>query len=389
MKKLLSILLAIIIAVSLCSCGKDEPIYQSSSDKSSAEMSTMEFVQDMGIGINLGNTLEACGSWIKGNTVTDYETAWGSPVITKQIIRGYAAEGFGVLRVPVAWSNMMDEDYNIAPEYIERTQEIVTWVLDAGMKVILNIHYDGGWWENFPTDEEECMKKYTAVWTQLCEAFKDYDHDLMFEALNEEGCWDSLWNRYGGTSGKAEAYALLGRINQQFVDIVRASSGNNETRHLLIAGYATDVKNTCDEMFVLPSDPANRYAVSVHYYTPSTFCIIEENASWGKARSDWGDESDYYELDKLMDMLEDTFVKNGIPVIIGEYGCSLGNKTDDVIELYLTSVCEAAYKRGMCPVLWDTTGKLYDRSGCKFYNQDLIAAMRDIRDNTQRANLAA
>lgn len=378
----------LIMALSLSSCGTDEPIYQSGSDKSSAEMSTMEFVQDMGIGINLGNTLESCGSWIKGNTVSDYETAWGSPIITKQIIRGYAAEGFGVLRVPVAWSNMMDENYNIAPEYIERTQEIVDWALDTGMKVILNIHYDGGWWENFPTDEEECMKKYTAVWTQLCEAFKNYDHDLMFEALNEEGCWDSLWNRYGGTGGKQEAYDLLGRINQQFVDIVRASGGKNETRHLLIAGYATDVKNTCDEMFVLPNDPANRYAVSVHYYTPSTFCIIEEDANWGKARSDWGDESDYYELDKLMDMLEETFVKNGIPVIIGEYGCSLGNKTDDVIELYLTSVCEAAYERGMCPVLWDTTGKLYDRDECKFYNQDLIAAMLDIRDNTQRANLA-
>lgn len=382
-------MLTLIMALSLVSCSTDEPIYQSGSDKSSAEMSTMEFVQDMGIGINLGNTLESCGSWIKGNTVSDYETAWGSPIITKQIIRGYAAEGFGVLRIPVAWSNMMDEDYNIAPEYIERTQEIVDWALDAGMKVILNIHYDGGWWENFPTDEEECMKKYTAVWTQLCEAFKNYDHDLMFEALNEEGCWDSLWNRYGGTSGKQEAYDLLGRINQQFVDIVRASGGNNETRHLLIAGYATDVKNTCDEMFVLPNDPANRYAVSVHYYTPSTFCIIEEDASWGKARSDWGDDADYYELDKLMDKLEDTFVKNGIPVIIGEYGCSLGNKTDDVVKLYLTSVCEAAYERGMCPVLWDTTGKLYDREGCKFYNQDLIAAMRDIRDNTQRANLAA
>lgn len=382
-------MLTLIMALSLASCGTDEPIYQSGSDKSSAEMSTMEFVQDMGIGINLGNTLESCGSWIKGSTVSDYETAWGSPIITKQIIRGYAAEGFGVLRIPVAWSNMMDEDYNIAPEYIERTQEIVDWALDAGMKVILNIHYDGGWWENFPTDEEECMKKYTAVWTQLCEAFKNYDHGLMFEALNEEGCWDSLWNRYGGTSGKQEAYDLLGRINQQFVDIVRASGGNNETRHLLIAGYATDVKNTCDEMFVLPNDPANRYAVSVHYYTPSTFCIIEEDASWGKARSDWGDDADYYELDKLMNMLEDTFVKNGIPVIIGEYGCSLGNKTDEVVELYLTSVCEAAYERGMCPVLWDTTGKLYDREGCKFYNQDLIAAMRDIRDNTQRANLAA
>lgn len=389
MKKTAAIILVIITLISLCSCSKSENAYQGRTDKTSAEMSTSEFVQDMGIGINLGNTFEACGSWIKGQSVSDYETAWGSPIITKKIIQGYADEGFGVIRIPVAWSNMMSEDYKISDEYINRVKEVVKWALDADMKVILNIHYDGGWWEEFSTDEEKCMNKYTAVWTQLCDAFGDFDHDLMFESLNEEGCWDDIWNRYGSTAGKAEAYALLGRINQQFVNIVRESGDTNATRHLLIAGYATDVKNTCDDMFVLPDDPANRYAVSVHYYTPSTFAIIEEDASWGKARSDWGTDSDYYELDTLMDLLEETFVKNDIPVIIGEYGCALGNKTKEVIELYLTSVCKAAYERGMCPVLWDTTGKLYDRDNCKFYNQDLMASLRDIRDNTNRNNLAA
>lgn len=60
----------------------------------------MELVQDMGIGINLGNTYESYGDWIAqwGNgSVESYETAWGSPVITKEIIEGYAKEGFGVL----------------------------------------------------------------------------------------------------------------------------------------------------------------------------------------------------------------------------------------------------------------------------------------------------
>ena len=51
--------------------------------KTMGERSTMDFVLDMGMGWNLGNTLEACGDWINGNTVTHFETAWGSPVITK------------------------------------------------------------------------------------------------------------------------------------------------------------------------------------------------------------------------------------------------------------------------------------------------------------------
>lgn len=373
---------AVILALSLCSCGAGKT--------ETPESSTMEYVQSLGIGINLGNTFEACGSWIKGNSVSDYETAWGSPKITKRIIQGYADAGFGVVRIPVAWSNMMDENYVISDEYIDRVKEVTKWVVDCGMKAIVNIHWDGGWWEQFPYDEEECMRKYEAIWTQLCEAFGDFGLEVMFEALNEEGCWDSLWNRYGWGEqpGKAEAYALLGRINQKFVDTVRASSGNNATRHLLIAGYATDVENTCDEMFVLPNDPAGRYAVSVHYYTPSTFAIIEEDASWGKARSTWGTEDDYAELERLMDMLEETFIKNGIPVIVGEYGCAQGNKTPEMVRLYVTSVCQAVYQRGMCPVLWDTTGSFYDRTACEFFDPELLAQMVKIRDHTSRDNAA-
>jgi len=40
-------------------------------------MTTMAVVKDMGLGINLGNTMESTGSWID-KTVTAHETAWGS-----------------------------------------------------------------------------------------------------------------------------------------------------------------------------------------------------------------------------------------------------------------------------------------------------------------------
>lgn len=201
------------------------------------EMKTAEIVSDMGIGINPGNTFESCGTWLTGDNVTTYETGWGSPIITKEIIQGYAAAGFGVLRIPVAWSNMMDENYTIHPDYISRVKEVVAWAIDSGMYVIMNIHYDSGWWVDFPVKKDECMTKYERIWTQLSEEFKDFVDYLMFESLNEEGCWNDVWNRYsGGTDGKAEAYGLLNEINQKFVDIVRASCGNNEKRHLLIAG---------------------------------------------------------------------------------------------------------------------------------------------------------
>lgn len=367
--KILSAALTAALAVSslfaFSACKTEEPM---------RDMTTAEIVRDMGLGINLGNTLESCGSWINSsNGVSSYETAWGSPIITEDMIKGYAECGFGVLRIPVAWSNLMGEDYTISPDYMARVKQITDWTLDSGMYAIVNIHYDNGWWKNFPDDKEECMKKYTRVWEQITENFKDYSDKLMFESLNEEGGWDSLWNRYSGsTDGKAESFGLLNEINQKFVDIVRASGGNNPLRHLLIAGYNTDIDLTCDELFVMPSDTANRCAVSVHYYTPSTFCILEEDASWGKAQSEWGSEEDVELLTHYMDMLKENFADKGIPVIIGEYGVSTGNKTPETIRLFLSSVAKEAYKRELCPVLWDITGVFYDRNQCTFKDSLLL-----------------
>ena len=346
-------------------------------------MSTMEIVKDMGLGINLGNTFESCGGWISKTSVTNYETGWGSPVITEDIIKGYAESGFGVLRIPVAWSNMMSGDYDINPEYLARVHQVVDWALDSGMYVILNIHWDGGWWEKFSgKDKDECMHKYERIWTQLTDEFKNYSDKLMFESLNEEGCWDDIWNRYSGQEeGKAEAFGLLNEINQKFVDLVRSSGGNNKKRHLLIAGYATDIALTCDELYKMPEDPENRCAVSVHYYTPSTFAILEKDASWGKCRSEWGTDADMAELEKNMDMMKEHFVDKGIPVIIGEYGCPVKNKEQDSIKKYLTSVCEAAYDRDMCPVLWDVTDAFYSRTECSFKDKEILKGLMDVKND--------
>ena len=98
----------------------------------------------------------------------------------------------------------------------------------------------------------------------------------MFESLNEEGGWEELWNRYSNEGDKEKSFSILNEINQKFVDIVRASGKNNGKRHLLIAGYNTDIDLTCDELYKMPADPENRCAVSVHYYTPSTFAILEK-----------------------------------------------------------------------------------------------------------------
>lgn len=362
------------LATGLCGCNVE-------AKENMRDMTTMEVIQEMGLGINLGNTFESCGSWISNTSVTNYETGWGSPVVTKEMIQGYKDCGFGVLRVPVAWSNMMKEDYTIAPEYLARVKEVIDWALESDLYVIMNIHWDGGWFSDFANDSkrDECFKKYESIWTQLTKEFKNYSDKLMFESLNEEGGWEDIWNRYSNQGDKEKSYNILNDMNQKFVDIVRNSGGNNGKRHLLIAGYNTDIELTCDPLFKMPNDPEGRCAVSVHYYTPSTFAILDKDADWGKAQTEWGSNSDIAELTKYMDMMKTNFVDKGVPVIIGEYSTATKNKTPEMIRKYLSSVCEAIYTRGMCPVLWDITDVFYNRRNAEFQDPELLKELMDVK----------
>ena len=358
---------------------------QEAGENKTRDITTMELVREMGYGINLGNTLEACGDWINGKTPSAYETAWGSPVITREMIQGYADAGFGVLRIPVAWSNLMVQDgnYTISQEYTKRVKEVVDIALDTGMYVILNIHWDSGWFAEFPEKTEECMNRYIAMWVQIAEAFEDYGDKLMFESQNEELGWDSIWNPWGGSKAQKErSYALTNEVNQVFVDVIRNSGGQNPWRHLLIAGYNTDIGRTCDELFKMPQDPANRMAVSVHYYTPSTLCILDKDASWGKAKTEWGSQADVNELDSNMKKLQSRFIDNGVPVIVGEYGCFGSNKEREVIEHWTLTVSEAMYSIGACPVLWDTPGDEYNRSHAAFRRPEFIERLLEPLGNS-------
>ena len=368
MNNIISAILAVIMTVMMSGCD--------SSNNGMRDISTMDVVREMGYGINLGNTLESCGDWINGSSPSSYEKAWGSPIITAEDIQGYADAGFGVLRIPVAWSNMMADDgtYTINPDYADRVQEVVDMALGTGMYVIVNIHYDNGWISKFPENVDENMKRYTTMWKQIAELFRDRGDKLVFESQNEALGWESLWNRYSGTNDaeKQSSYDLVNRVNQAFVDTVRATGGNNAKRHLLISGYNTDIDLTCDKLFKMPSDPAGRLAVSVHYYNPSTLTILEKDADWGKAKTDWGSKSDIAELNRCMDLLKATFIDNGIPVIVGEYGCFGKNKTRETKESYMLDVSSAMYEIGACPILWDTSGDEFDRNNARFRNPEFI-----------------
>lgn len=356
----------LILALSLgllSACSGAKPAPQASSAPN--QETSVQLVRRMGYGSNLGNTLEATGDWIKGTQVRDYETAWGAPETTRAIIAQYKTAGFKSLRIPVAWSNLMGPNYTIHAPLMDRVQQVVDWALAEGLVVVVNIHWDGGWWHKFPKEEAESMRRYRRLWGQIADRFKAYPEDLVFESLNEELCFSDLWDRYkpGNPEGKAAAYALALRINQAFVDLVRASGGMNARRHLLIAGYCTDVDLTVDPLFQMPKDPAGRQILSVHYYTPFTFAGLEKDADWGKARPTWGTPADLAELDANIAKLKARFLDQGIPIIMGEYGAEKRNKEPESVRRYILTVAERLHNVGICPMLWDVGQHLNRRTG--------------------------
>ena len=367
--KIISMITAVILALTmLVSCGNEKM----------SDQTTAEFVKSMGVGINLGNTFDTTGDWI-AKEVSAQETGWGSPIITKDIIKCYAESGFGVMRLPVSWTFLMDENGGINPDFMDRIDKVVGWIIDSGMICILNSHHDD-WSDKFCEDFDGTMEIYTNMWKQICKRFKKYGENLMFESMNEVGM-DGIWDRFGGkTDGKDTAFEMFNKINQAFVDTVRSSGGLNAERHLLIASYWTDIELACNGLFIMPDDPAGKCAVSVHYYTPATFCILSEDADWGKARTDWGSEADYNELNTQFDMMKEHYIDKGIPVIVGEFGCATSNKSREVAELWLNSVTEAALSGKLCPVLWDTPGGEYDREKAEFKYPDFMKNLTALND---------
>ena len=349
-------------------------------------MTTLQITKEMGLGINLGNTFDSWGEWIwqwGDHTPQSYETAWGSPVIKKEMIEGIKKEGFGVMRLPVHWFNMMGENYTINEDYLERVRQVVDWAIDANLYVILNLHHDENkFFADYPSKPEETLKNFKKIWTQIADAFQDYDDYLMFESLNEEACWNEIYNEWtGNQTTKLIAFDLTYKLNQAFVDVIRSSGGNNPERHLLLAGYCTGLEYTCDPAFRLPNDPINRFALSIHYYNPASFCILSEDADWGKAQQTWGTKDEIKELNKKMDIISSTYISKGIGVIIGEYGVAASNKELDSVRKYIYTVAKACYDRDILPVLWDTPGGYYDRNSCSMVDPILKDMLRSIKRN--------
>lgn len=337
----------------------------------------IEIAPKMYPGWNLGNTLEGGGTdnVYTNNGGLGAEKAWQGTTTTQAIIDFVAAQGFKSVRIPASWvmGHIIDADeLTIDPVWMNRVKEIVDYCINDGLYVVLNDHWDGGWIQGTfkkdisePTVAANC-EKMKKLWTQIAEAFKDYDEHLLFAGLNEP------------EAEKEDQIKVLMTYEQAFIDAVRATGGNNASRTLVVQGPNTSIELSSQyvDMSKFEDTASKALMIEVHYYSPPQFTGVWEGPNgdepyyfWGAANHvpsgtykkyncTWGEEA--YVREQFQ-MMKEAFVDKGYPVILGEYGAnwreftnsSIQKKHDASLWLFHKTINEEAIKRGIIPYVWD------------------------------------
>ena len=259
------------------------------------------------------------------------------------MIKAVKDAGFNAIRIPIRWQCHITnpQAMSIDKAWIARIKEVVDWCLANDLKVIINTHHDK-WLEGRPTNmyKEENNQKLALLWMNIASEFAQYDYRVAFAGTNEVHIKDN-WGK-----PTAENLAVQNSYNQTFIDMVRATGGNNEKRHLIVQTYVCNPDfgiNNGD--FIVPTDMegnGNDYmSVEFHYYTP------------------WDSSSDEKTMSDFFDKVVSTWANQGLGIVMGEWGVTDRQKAGqtDLIHENMTYYCRflvsEAKKRGFSTFVWD------------------------------------
>lgn len=259
-------------------------------------------VKNMGVGWNLGNTLDANDASKTWTTTEQHETCWGQPVTKPELMKMMKEAGFNSIRVPVTWYQEMDSEGNVNEAWMNRVKEVVDYVIDNGMYCILNVHHDTGdgnthWIHASSTNYNKNKAKFEKLWKQIAETFKDYDQHLLFEGYNEMLDDNNTWNE---PSNKTDGYKAINDYAKSFVTTVRNSGGNNASRNLIVNTYSASSTPNAMQNLDKPEN-SNHIIFQIHSYP-----------NW-KSKSNAKTE-----IDNLISNIKSKLIDRA-PVIIGEY----------------------------------------------------------------------
>jgi endoglucanase len=267
-----------------------------------------------------------------------------------------------------------------------RVEEIVNYVLKAGCYCILNIQHDngaangridGGAWLYADIDDYPAITvRYQKLWKQIAERFKDYNDRLVFESFNEILNKSYSWTAPSSVSDGA--YEAINRLQQDFVNVVRSTGGNNKYRNLAVTTYAaTGTSDVALEAFQIPEDPAsNHLYLSIHSYDPYNFC----NNNSGK--NDDGTEYNYNQevfdddckavIDAVFSRVSNRASTVGIPFVFGEFG-AIDEGKSMAERIKYAKYLKSKFNQYETAGLWWMG--LFDRKEMKWYEDEIATAL--------------
>ena len=358
-KRYLSLILSLLMAMTIF-IGLDlgDINAQALSGDTLKNADTEAILEDMGLGWNLGNSLDATGG-----SGLDTETSWSNPKTTQALIDKVKSLGFNTVRVPVSWGkHVSDDNYTIDSAWLARVKEVVDYCYKNDMYVILNIHHDtkssasasGAGYYPRSSAYSSSEEFVTSVWSQVAEYFKDYDYHLIFETLNEPRLigtdYEWWFNKWSIPSEVKDAIECINKLNQKAVDTIRNTGSNNRGRLIMCPGYDASIDGATVSGFKLPTDISgnkNRIALSVHAYSPYNFAMNVGSGSTSTYTS-----SIKNELQDLFSTLKSNFRDKSIPVVIGEFSSTDKNNTAERVK-WATDYTALAKKNNIPCVLWD------------------------------------
>ena len=364
LKKLTASMLTLSVATSLAFIGEDTTFAEENSKTES-----QKYVEAMGKGWNLGNSFDGFDSDL--GKEDQGEEAWGNPVVTRELIKEIKEKGYDSIRIPfTAYRRYSEVDgkYVINQEWLDRYKEVVNWAVEEGLYVMINLHHDSWIWLADWNGDKNAVeyKMYVDLWEQLADEFKDIDEKVCFETINEP-----RFNADGDISKQDR----LDMLNLAAYDVIRNSGGKNDTRMIVMPTMDTNhgLENSEPLKELITNLHDENIIATVHYYSEWVFSANLGKTGFDEPLFDWSNEYTARKAaDEMFDIVSNTFMENGIGVVIGEWGLlgyDAGNECNQLGEelKYYDYINYLANENDISIMFWDN-GSGIDRLDKEYYS---------------------
>lgn len=338
--------------------------------------SVYETVRNISLGWNYGCAFDG-SEWQRYGTpgfVVNYEEGSDFPPATEDLFQMAAQNGVDAVRIMIMWGEFVDNrTMEIRKDMFDRIQEVADYIINSGMYCILSMKSDPSseyerlrWFSADYSNYPEISRKYKEIWRQVAERFREYGPLLIFDSFNEIVDANGNWE-----NAPQESYDATNMLNQDFVNVVRATGGNNIYRNLLVSIYTgqSDSEEKF-EAFKFPNDVTDEKHIFVShhiYYIDPDARRMTQSFSVPK-------------INHVLELLNKYFISKDIPVIMGESGmCPL--TVPDVTENdrceYYEYLLSKASQYGISALAWDDVIDGSDRYYRKLSSPACLQVMKN------------